>query len=216
MIQQSLTLIFVFATAPCQQSISVMFADMLFLTHDLDCTNQPTTDHDLWNVDMALNEQKTGRSVTSHLDITFDSKHPPPAASQAFTQLREHATTAWDNFETSENLIVQLDDAVDTDILNYVSLHPRVSASDLRTQKAHFIICLYEPRIKDVETYCQQLETTVKGLADAALKEPETLEGRVTAEVDAEVMRKCLATARDIVQVAQAQLDKARLILNPG
>jgi hypothetical protein len=164
---------------------------------------------------MAHDEQRTGRSITSHLDISINSLHPLPAASQAFTQIREQTTTAWDDFETAENLVVQLDDEVDTDILEYVALHPRVDAPDLKIKKAHFTIHRYEPRIEGAETRCQQLEDNIKALEDAALKEPETLEGRVTLEIDVEVMRKCLATAREIVQVAQVQLTKAKVILNP-
>jgi hypothetical protein len=59
------------------------------------------------------------------------------------------------------------------------------------------------------------LEDTIKALEDAVLKEPVTLEGRVTLEIDVEVMRNCLATTREIVQVAQAQLNDAKRTVDP-
>jgi hypothetical protein len=172
------------------------------------------TSRNLYKVDMADDTPKPGRSITSHLDITIDSLNPLPAVSQGFTRIREQATIAWTNFETAEVLVVQLDDKVDTDILNYVTLNPRVNASDLRLKKAHFTIFRYEPRIQEAQTRCHQLEDTIKALEDAALKEPETLEGRVTLEIDVEVMRSCLATTREIVQVAQAQLNEAKRTVN--
>jgi hypothetical protein len=100
---------------------------------------------------MAHDEQKTERSITSHLDISINSLHSLPAASQAFTKIRKQAATAWDDFETAENLVVQLDDEVDTDILDYVTLHLRVNALDLKLKKAHFTIRRYEPRIQEAE-----------------------------------------------------------------
>jgi hypothetical protein len=128
---------------------------MPFIARDENYTLETITFRNLYKVGMARDAPKPGRSITSHLDITIDSLNPLPAASQVFTRIREQATIAWNDFETAEVLVVQLDDEVDTDILNYVTLNPRVNASDLKLKKAHFTIRRYEPRIQEDQTRCQ-------------------------------------------------------------
>ncbi|KAF1913963.1 hypothetical protein BDU57DRAFT_541336 [Ampelomyces quisqualis] len=157
-----------------------------------------------------------GRSIASHLEITIDSNDPPPAATLAFTHLRRQTQDIWHQFETAERSLIPLDDQVNEKILEYVSVHKRATGPELRIERARFTIRLYEPRVSEAEKWCNTLETAISALEKAALKEPTTVEGRATLEIDVGVMTKNLITTRDILQVAQSQLQRAISIMNPS
>jgi hypothetical protein len=55
---------------------------------------------------------------------------------------------------------------------------------------------------------------TIWALEEAARREPKTLETLAALKIDVVVMRRCLATTRETIGVAQAQLDGARALLN--
>lgn len=157
-----------------------------------------------------------GRSIASHLEIAIDSNDPPPAATLAFTNLRQQVQDIWQNFETAEKELIHLDDRVNEQVLEYVSGHRCATGPELKIERARFTTRLYESPVVEAEACCDELENAISALEEAAQREPKTLEGRATLELDIEVMRKNLATTRDILHVAHVQLQQARSILNPA
>jgi hypothetical protein len=157
-----------------------------------------------------------GRSIASHLEITIDSNDPPPAATLAFTHLRQQTEDIWQKFEAAEKSLIPLDDMVNEEVLEYVSAHKRATGPELKIERARFTIRLYEPRVTEAEVWCKELKNAIPPLEEAALKELKTVEGRATLQIDVGVMRKNLATTWDILQVAQVQLQRARSILDPS
>lgn len=157
-----------------------------------------------------------GRSIASHLEITIDSNDPPPPATLAFTNLRQQVQDIWQKFEAAEKVLIPLDDRVNEQVLEYVSGHRRATGPELKIERARVTTRIYEAPVVEAEACCDELDNAIPALEKAAQKEPKTLEGRATLELDIEVMRKTLATTRDILHVAHVQLQKARSILNPA
>jgi hypothetical protein len=105
---------------------------------------------------------------------------------------------------------VQIDEDVNEKILNYVSSHQCATAQELNVERSRVTIRIHGPQIAKTESCFQEMADMVKVLEQAALREPETIEGRAMLDIDVGVMRGCLATTREIIQVAQTQLERAR------
>jgi hypothetical protein len=152
-----------------------------------------------------------------HLDIEIDPNNPPPTASQSFTEIRQQAENIWNDFETAEKALVPLDDEVHANVLDYISSHPRAIAPEIIMERSRITMRIHPPRIAETELRCRELENAITELEQAALREPETVEGRATLELDVGVMRRCLETTRAIIEVAHSQLGKARdMVTNSG
>lgn len=157
--------------------------------------------------------QRSGRSIASHLEVTIDPNNPPPTASPAFTTLREKVENIWKEFEAAENALTELDDDVNNEVLDWVSSHQRATGPEVRKERTQITTRLHEPRIAEAERCWRDLEAAFKALREAAVKEPETIEAQATLEIDVKVMSDSLGTVRDIIEVAQIQLDAARSML---
>jgi hypothetical protein len=152
-----------------------------------------------------------------HFEIEIDPNNPPPTASQSFTGIRQQAENIWNNFEAAVKALVPLDDEVHASVLEYVSSHPRATTLEIRMERSRITMRLHPPRIAELELRCRELENAITELEQAALREPETVEGRATLELDVGVMRRCLATTRAIIEVAHSQLGKAMdMVTNSG
>jgi hypothetical protein len=156
----------------------------------------------------------SGRSIASHLEVELDPNNPPPHASPSFVEIRQQASSIWKAFEAAENDLVQLDDKVLEQILEYISSHQRATAEELEVERSRITIQIHQPRIVEAVSRCQELEEMVTLLEQAALREPETVEARATLKIDVGVMRKVLETTQKTIQVAQIQMNKAIAMLN--
>jgi hypothetical protein len=150
-----------------------------------------------------------GHGIASHFEVTINPNDPPPVASEYFTKLRQQATSIWNKFENSENALVRLDDQVDGEVLTYVSAHQQATGQEVRRERSRITQRLYEPAIIEAEDHCEELEAVISSLKEAARREPKTVEGRATLQIDAKVMHDCLVTTRQIIEVAKIQLSKA-------
>jgi hypothetical protein len=168
-------------------------------------------------VNMAHNqvpERKDRLFNAPHLNITIDSNNPPPVASDALLAARRQTKLAWEAFETAENAIVRTEEDVHAEVLNYISSEPRRPTQlQINVENARFTVRICERRIAETEASCQVLERNIQALEAAARKEPRTIEARATLEVDVEVIEKTIATTREMILTAQAQLASARLVL---
>jgi hypothetical protein len=154
-----------------------------------------------------------GHGITSHFEFNIDPGNPPPAASPSFTKLREQASNIWKKFEAAENALIRLDDQVDSEVLGYVSLQPHATRQELNIERSRIMQRLSELAIVEAENCCQELEAVIPTLQEAARNEPKTIEGQATLQVDAKVMRDCLVTTREIIEVSKMQLSRARFHL---
>jgi hypothetical protein len=154
------------------------------------------------------------RSIAHHLDIEIDPNNPPPAASPLLTKTIELVEKSWNKFEDAEAMLPPLDDLVNAEALDYVSAHRRATKREIEEEKARIIDRLYPPRLQQAYESCREFELAIAALEEVANKEPETLQGRAAFELDLDVMKKCLATTREIIQVAQNQLNGVRARLN--
>jgi hypothetical protein len=150
-----------------------------------------------------------GHGIASHFEVTINPDDPPPVASESFTKLRQQATNIWKKFEDAENALVRLDDQVDGEVLTYVSAHQQATGQEVRMERSRITQRLYEPAIIEAENHCEELEAVIPTLEEAARKEPKTVEGRATLQIDAKAMHDCLVTTRQIIEVARIQLSKA-------
>jgi hypothetical protein len=157
----------------------------------------------------------SGHSIASHLEVKLDPDNPPPTASPSFIKIRQQACDIWKAFEAAENALVQLDDKVLEHVLEYISSNQRATAEELETENSRITIQICESLIAEAVPRSQGLEEVVNLLEQAALREPETVEGRATLKIDVEVMRKALAITLKTIQVAQIQMDKVISKLNP-
>lgn len=163
------------------------------------------------------NERLTGETKTSvvfhaaHMNITVDRNHPLPPISEAFASLRHQLETTWLNFEAAESHLVSLDDAIDTEMLNYVSVHQKATIQQVWAERYRLTIQKYEPAIEAVENYCSELDSGVEALEKAAQRESGALEAQAALRVDVGVMRRCLGITMEIVETAKAQLEQAKL-----
>jgi hypothetical protein len=155
------------------------------------------------------------RSIAYHLDVPIDPNNPPPAASPHFTKILELVKKSWDKFEEAEATLPPLDDLVNAEIFDYVSSHQRATGRDIAKEGARRRDRMYPPRILQANESCRELELAISALEEAAHKELETVEGQAAFRLDLGMMKKSLATTREIIQVAQNQLDEARARLNP-
>ncbi|KAF2823274.1 hypothetical protein CC86DRAFT_409196 [Ophiobolus disseminans] len=161
-----------------------------------------------------LSERKDMVFDATHLNIPIDLNNPPPSASMSFLKIQQQVKTTWDAFEVVENSLVRLDDNVHAEVLNYISSHRSATKAQLQVQRARLTVQLHEPRIVQAEGACRELERTARLLEEAARKELTTVEARAALEIDVPVIRNCLATTREIIGVAEAQLNGARVIYN--
>jgi hypothetical protein len=162
-------------------------------------------------------ERQTGNRIVTHLDITINLDNPPPAASQSFAKTHHQVTTTWEKFESAANMsfnLTSMSSTMSSITFYHVStpLYGRFKAKKLASR---YIFTSHEPRIEQAESCCQYLDIAIKKLQEAALKESEVMEDRAALEIDVGVMRKCLATTREILEVAQAQLGQSRSSLSP-
>lgn len=167
---------------------------------------------------MAGNGRPEARIIlfdAAHLNITIDPSNPPPPASDTLIAARQQAKTAWEAFEAAENALSRTDDEVQEAIDEYASsIYPqRPAGAGWQAAKARATSRIHPPLIQQIEVCCQELDTAVQALKDAALKEPETVEARATMEVDLEVIQKGLETTREMIRTAHFQLDKVRQVL---
>lgn len=154
-----------------------------------------------------------GRSIASHLEITIDSNNPPPAASQAYIDVRQHVASLWTSFEAAESSLLPLDDDINQGIREWLPTHPKVTGPEIRMERARITLRLYVPRIEEADTCWGNLKEGIKTLEEAAKNEPETIEGRATIEIDIKVMNDNLGTVQQIIQCAKVQLEKAKALL---
>jgi len=149
----------------------------------------------------------------THLNIAIDSDRPPPAASTFLLAIRQQTKTAWEAFEAAENRLITLDDDVHAEVLEFISSHRSATTAQLQVARARLTMRIYEPRITEAESCCYELDKSVGALEEAAVKEPRTVEAQATMKVDMEVIKSSLATTREIIHAAQAQLNGARSVL---
>ncbi|KAF2132301.1 hypothetical protein P153DRAFT_364724 [Dothidotthia symphoricarpi CBS 119687] len=146
----------------------------------------------------------------AHLDVIIDSRNPHPPISPEFVLLRDQAATTWHAFEAAESHLPTIIDALDAEMLDYVSSHRRATAQQLQVHRDRIAIPRYEATIAEVERCCKVLEGEIVVLEEAARRESETVEGMATLQIDVPVMTSCLETTKKIVEVARAQLQGAR------
>jgi hypothetical protein len=147
------------------------------------------------------------RSIAAHLDIEL----PPntPEASQGFTTIHDNAEKIYGAFEAASAQLPGLDD--DLDLAVYQS---RVPVNARRIEAARQTIRIYPPCIEKAEESCRDLETILGPLEAAARKEPKTIKGRAVLELDLRSMKKSLATTREMIEVAQNELENANRVIS--
>jgi hypothetical protein len=154
------------------------------------------------------------RGIAYYLDVPIDPNNPPPAASPYFTKILELVKKSWDKFEEAEATLQPLDDLVNTEILNYVFSHPHVTGREIAKEWARRIDRMYPLRILQANESYPELELAISALEKSAHKEPETVKGQAAFRLDLGVMKNSLAPTREIIQVAQNQLNGVRAGLN--
>ncbi|KAJ4374281.1 hypothetical protein N0V83_003022 [Neocucurbitaria cava] len=146
------------------------------------------------------------------MNVTVDRNHPLPPISEAFASLRHQLESTWLKFEAAEHHLVSLDDAIDTEMLNYVSVHQKANIQQVWTERYRLTIQKYKPAIEAVIQRRSELESEVEALEKAAQRESGTLEAQAALKVDVGVMRRCLGITMEIVEAARAQLEQAKFM----
>jgi len=149
----------------------------------------------------------SARSIADHLNV--EPNPDTPEASEAFTTVYGNAEKIYEAFEAASAQLPGLDD--DLDLAVYES---GVSVKARSLEAARQTVRIFPPRIEKAEESCRDLDTVLGPLETAALKEPDTMKGRAVLQIDLGVMRKNLATTREIIEVAQNQLDGANRIIS--
>lgn len=144
----------------------------------------------------------SGRSIADHLNVELNPD--TPKESKAFTTILENAEQIYEAFEAASAQLPGLDD--DLDLAGYQSGVPLKSR---RIELARQTVRIYPPYIEKAEESCRDLETILGPLEAAALKEPDTMKGRAVLQIDLGSMRKSLVITREMIAVAQSQLDGA-------
>jgi hypothetical protein len=169
---------------------------------------------------MAQSKRPQPRTIlfdATHFNIAINPAKPPPPASTTLLAARQQTNAAWEAFEAAENALVQTDEEVRAEVLNYISSLPRRATNPaIEAEKAHLTSRIHVPRIETTETCCHELEINAQALEDAAFQEPETVEAQATMKIDLVMIRSCLAKTREIVRIAQIRLDQARRTLKPS
>lgn len=150
----------------------------------------------------------------THFNIYNDPTNPAPMMTEEFAQTRTRAEASWKRFEAAEGRLAGLDDAVQVRLVQHFATRRRSSTNDVLLESARIVKSLYEPCIAETEQCCRDLSDGIELLEKAALQEPDTIEGQAVLKIDMGVMRKCLATTLESLDVAKAQLAKARVTLN--
>jgi hypothetical protein len=119
----------------------------------------------------------------------------------------------WKKFEAAEKALISIDDELNAEVLDYVSSHPRIKATDIQMERSRITMRLHPPRTSETELRCQELAKAIIGLEQAAIREPEAVEARATLAIDIGVMRRCLTTTQAIIEVAHVRLCNAEDML---